>query len=324
MKVVAAAFWILVALAGVAAAQQPYPSGPVTMVIPFAAGGPTDVLGRIVGEAMTRDLGQPVIVENVGGAGGMTGSSRVAKGRKDGSQFVLGTVGTHAQNQTLYAKPQYDAVADFDPVILIAEVPLVLVTNKDVPAKNLQEFIAYAKANVGKLNFGSAGTGSATHLGCVLLNATAGIEAAHVPYRGSGPAMNDIIGAQIQYLCDVVSTAKPQIDAGTVKALAFMGKARSPVLPDLPTADEQGLKGFEAYTWNAIFVAKGTPGDIVKKLHAAALAAMNQPDVKKRLGDLGAQIVSAERTSPEYLGGFVKSEIEKWAGPIKASGARVE
>jgi tripartite-type tricarboxylate transporter receptor subunit TctC len=323
MRRACVALLAFVTLAGSAAAQT-YPTGPVTMVIPFAAGGPTDVLGRIVGENMSKTLGQAVIIENVGGAGGMTGSSRVAKGKTDGSQFVLGTVGTHAQNQTLYAKPQYDSVADFDPVILIAEVPLVLVTNKELPANNLQEFIAYAKANKGKLNFGSAGTGSATHLGCVLLNSTAGIEAAHVPYRGSGPAMNDIIGGQIQYLCDVVSTGKPQIDAGTVKAMAFMGKQRSPVLPNLPTADEQGLKGFEAYTWNAIFVAKGTPPDIIKRLHGAALTAMNDPDVKKRLGDLGAQIVSADRATPEYLGAFVKSEIEKWAAPIKASGARVE
>jgi tripartite-type tricarboxylate transporter receptor subunit TctC len=323
MRRVLIALGALVILAGSAAAQA-YPSGPVTMVIPFAAGGPTDVLGRIIGESMSKSLGQPVIIENVGGAGGVVGSSRVAKGKADGSQFVLGTVGTHAQNQTLYAKPQYDAAADFDPVILIAEVPLVLVTNKELPTNNLQEFIAYAKANKGKLNFGSAGTGSATHLGCVLFNSVAGIDAAHVPYRGSGPAMNDIIGGQIQYLCDAVSTAKPQIDAGTVKAMAFMGKQRSPVLPNLPTANEQGLKGFEAYTWNAIFVAKGTPPKIVKKLNDAAFAAMNDADVKKRLGDLGAQIASAERASPDYLGAFVKSEIEKWAAPIKASGARVE
>jgi tripartite-type tricarboxylate transporter receptor subunit TctC len=323
MRRVSVALLALAAFAGGAAAQT-YPSGPVTMVIPFAAGGPTDVLGRIVGENMSRSLGQAVIIENVGGAGGVVGSSRVAKGKTDGSQFLLGTVGTHAQNQTLYAKPQYDAVADFDPVILIAEVPLVLVTNKELPSHNLQEFIAYAKANKGKLNFGSAGTGSATHLGCVLFNSVAGIEAAHVPYRGSDPAMNDIIGGQIQYLCDAISTAKPQIDADTVKAMAFMGKQRSPVLPNLATADEQGLKGFEAYTWNAIFVAKGTPSDIIQKLHGAALAAMNDAGVKKRLGDLGAQIVSAERASPDYLGGFVKSEIEKWAAPIRASGARIE
>jgi tripartite-type tricarboxylate transporter receptor subunit TctC len=311
------------AVAGTAVAQQ-YPSGPITMVIPFAAGGPTDVLGRIVGEAMSKDLGQPVIIENVGGAGGMTGSSRVAKGKKDGSLMVLGTVGTHAQNQTLYAKPQYDAVADFDPVGLIAEVPLVLIVKPQLPAKSLQEFIAYAKENKGKMNFASAGAGSATHLGCVLLNSTAGIEATHVAYRGSGPAMTDIINGQIDYLCDVVSTGKPQIDAGTVKALAFLGKTRSPVLPNLPTADEQGLKGFEAYTWNALFVAKGTPSDIIKRLNAAAVAAMNAEDVQKRLGDLGAQIVTPDRRTPDYLGQFVKSEIDKWAAPIKASGARQE
>ncbi len=311
------------ALAGTAAAQQ-YPTGPLTMVVPFAAGGPTDVLGRIVGESMAKDLGQPVIIENVGGAGGMTGASRIAKGKKDGSQFLLGTVGTHAQNQTLYAKPQYDAVTDFEPVALIADVPLVLIVKPQLPAKSLQEFIAYAKENKGKMNFGSAGTGSATHLGCVLLNSTAGIEASHVPYRGSGPAMTDLVGGQIDYLCDVVSTGKPQIDAGTVKALAFLGKQRSPVLPNLPTADEQGLKGFEAYTWNALFVAKGTPPEIIKRLNSAAIAAMNADDVQKRLGDIGAQIVTPDRRSSEYLGQFVKSEIEKWAAPIKASGARQE
>jgi tripartite-type tricarboxylate transporter receptor subunit TctC len=313
----------LLALAGTAAAQQ-YPSGPVTMVIPFAAGGPTDVLGRIVGETMAKDLGQPIIIENVGGAGGMTGSSRVAKGKKDGTTFLLGTVGTHAQNQTLYAKPQYDSVNDFDPVALIADVPLVLIVKPTLPAKNLQEFIAYAKANKGKMNFGSAGTGSATHLGCVLLNSTAGIEASHVPYRGSGPAMTDLVGGQIDYLCDVVSTGKPQIDAGTVKALAFLGIKRTPVLPDLPTADEQGLKGFEAYTWNALFATKGTPPEIIAKLNAAAITAMNSEDVRKRLGDIGAQIVTPDRRTPAYLGQFVKSEIEKWAAPIRASGARQE
>jgi tripartite-type tricarboxylate transporter receptor subunit TctC len=323
MHRIAITFCAALALAGTALAQQ-YPSGPVTMVIPFAAGGPTAVLGRILGESMSKDLGQPVGIENVGGAGGMTGASRVAKGKKDGSLMVLGTVGTHAQNQTLYAKPQYDAVTDFEPVALIADVPLVLIVKPTLPAKNLQEFIAYAKANKGKMNFGSAGTGSATHLGCVLLNSTAGIEASHVAYRGSGPAMTDLMSGQIDYLCDVVSTGKPQIDGGTVKALAYLGKQRSPVLPNLPTADEQGLKGFEAYTWNALFVAKGTPTDIIKRLNTAALAAMNAEDVQKRLGELGAQIVTPDRRTPEYLGQFVKSEIEKWAAPIRASGARQE
>ena len=323
MRLAALALSALIASGSAALAQQ-YPTGPITMVIPFAAGGPTDVLGRILGENMSKTLGQAVVIENVGGAGGMTGSSRIAKGKKDGTSILLGTVGTHAQNQTLYAKPQYDAIADFDPVLLIAEVPLVLVTKKALPPNDLKEFIAYVQANKGKMNFGSAGNGSAVHLGCVLLNSAIGSDAAHVPYRGSAPAMNDLISGQIDYLCDIVSTALPQIQAGTVKSIAFLGKARSPVLPDLPTAQEQGLKDFEAYTWNAIFVAKGTPPEIIKRLNEAGLAAMNDEGVKKRLGDLGAQIVSADRATPEYLAGFVKNEIEKWAGPIKASGAKME
>jgi tripartite-type tricarboxylate transporter receptor subunit TctC len=323
MKRIATAMAAMLALAGSAGAQQ-WPTRPVTMVIPFAAGGPTDVLGRIMGERLGQILGQQVVIENVGGAGGMIGSSRISKGAADGSQFLLGTVGTHAQNQTLYANPQYDAAKDFAPVALIAEVPLVLIARKDFPAGNLQEFIAYGKANADKLNFGSAGAGSATHLGCVLLNSTAGLKARHVSYRGSGPAMNDLVGGQIDYLCDVVSTGLPQIQANTVKAIAFLGKTRTPVLPDLATADEQGLKGFEAYTWNAFFMAKTTPPEIVKRLHDATVEAMKSPDVKARLGQLGAMVVSEDRATPEYLDKFVKSEIEKWAGPIKAANVKAE
>jgi len=303
---------------------QTYPSGPVTMVIPFAAGGPTDVLGRIVAEHMAKTLGQSVVVENVGGAGGMTGSSRVAKSKPDGQVIMIGTVGTHAQNQTLYARPQYDAVNDFTPVALIAEVPLVLLTKKALPPNSLQEFIAYAKENQAKMNFASAGNGSAVHLGCVMLNMAIGVTTTHVPYRGSGPAMNDLIGGQVDYFCDTVSGGVPQIQANTVKALAYFGKTRSPALPDLPTAQEQGLAGFEAYTWNAIFVPKGTPEPIVKRLNEVAIAAMEDAGVKERLGKLGAQIVTAERRTPAYLADFVKAEVEKWAAPIKASGARVE
>ncbi len=314
---------VLLLQVGTAVAQG-YPSGPVTMIIPFAAGGPTDVLGRIVAENMSKSLGQSVVVENVGGAGGMIGSSRVAKAKPDGMTIMIGTVGTHAQNQTLYAKPQYDAVADFTPVALIAEVPLVLLTKKALPANNLQEFIAYARQNQSSMNFASAGNGSAVHLGCVMLNMTIGVNTAHVPYRGSGPAMNDLISGQVDYFCDTVSGAVPQVQANTVKALAYFGKTRSPALPDLPTAQEQGLAGFEAYTWNAIFAPKGTPPEIVKKLNDVAVAAMEDGGVKARLGALGAQIVAPERRTPDYLAGFVKGEIEKWAGPIKQSGARVE
>lgn len=314
----------LLCLTAFPAAAQTYPTGPVTMVIPFAAGGPTDVLGRIVAESMSKNLGQPVVVENVGGAGGMTGGSRVAKAKPDGQVIMIGTVGTHAQNQTLYARPQYDAVHDFTPVALIAEVPLVLLTKKTLPANSLKEFIAYAKENQAKMNYASAGNGSAVHLGCVMFNMAIGVNTTHVAYRGSGPAMNDLISGQVDYFCDTVSGGVPQIQANTVKGLAYFGKTRSPALPDLPTAQEQGLAGFEAYTWNAVFAPKGTPETTVKRLNEAAVAAMEDESVKARLAQLGAQIVSPERRTPAYLADFVKAEVEKWATPIKASGARIE
>ncbi len=234
--------------------------------------------------------------------------------------MVVGTVGTHAQNQTLYKKPLYNSVTQFTPVALIAEVPIVLIVRKDLPVKDFKEFVAYAKANQGKMQFGSAGAGSATHLGCVVLNSALGINPTHVPYRGTGPAMQDLVAGRIDYLCEIISTAKPQIDGDKVKALAILTKERSPVLPNLPTALEQGTEGVEAYTWNAIFLPKGVPADIVKKLNEAAVAAMNTPAVKDRLQALGAIIVAPDRRSPEYLGNFVKREIAKWAVPIKASG----
>jgi tripartite-type tricarboxylate transporter receptor subunit TctC len=294
------------------------------MVVPFAAGGPTDVLGRVMAEYMSPILGQQIVVENVGGAGGMTGSLRVARAEPDGYTFVLGTVGTHAQNQTLYKKPQYHAATDFQPVALIAEVPLILITRKDFPADTLEAFIAYAKANQDKMTYGSAGAGSATHLGCVLLNAAMGTKIAHVPYRGTGPAMQDLQGGRIDFLCEIVTTALPQIQGGSVKAIATLTRERSPVLPDLPTANEKGLPGFEAYTWNAFFLPKGTPEPIVKKLHDATVQAMDNPAVRDRLQGLGAMLVAPDRRSPEYLAGFVESEIKKWAEPIRSSGVSVE
>ncbi|HEY1543779.1 MAG TPA: tripartite tricarboxylate transporter substrate-binding protein [Xanthobacteraceae bacterium] len=316
---VAAALISLVA----AASAQEFPTRPMTMVIPFAAGGPTDVLGRIVAARMGEVLGQTVVVENIGGAGGMSGSARVAQAKPDGYTMVLGTVGTHAQGQTLYKRPLYNAATDFTPVALIAEVPLVLITRKDLPVNNLKEFVAYAKKNQDKMSFGSAGAGSATHLGCVVLNSAMGTKITHVPYRGTGPAMQDLQGGRIDFLCEVMSTAKPQIDSGAVKAIAILTKQRSPALPNVQTAIEQGTN-VEAYTWNAIFLPKGAPDAVVKKLNAAALAAMHTPTVKERLQGLGATIVSDDRATPQYLGGFVKSEIEKWAEPIKASGTVVQ
>jgi len=312
----------LLAFAGSAAADS-FPTRPVTMVVPFAAGGPTDVLGRIVAQRMGEVLGQTVVVENVGGAGGMTGGKRVADAKPDGYTMLLGTVGTQAQGQTLYKKPLYNAVTDFTPVALIADVPIALIVRKDLPVNNFKEFVAYAKANQAKMQFGSAGAGSATHLGCVVLNTAMGTNITHIPYKGTGPAMQDLVAGRIDFLCEIVSTAKPQIDSGNVKALAIMTKDRSPVFPNLPTALEQGLD-VQAYTWNALFLPKGAPADVVKKLHDAAVAAMETPAVKDRLQSLGAMIVAPDRRSPEYLGSFVKSEIVKWAAPIKASGVSIQ
>ena len=250
---------LLVALGGVLAAlaigamkvaqADQWPTRPITMVVPFAAGGPSDVVGRIVADRLSDVLGQQVIVENIGGAGGMNGAQRVALANPDGYQVLLGTVGTQAYNQTLYKKPLYNAVDDFAPVVLIAEQPLVLVVHKDFPADSLKSFTDYVKTHAAKLSFGSGGSGSATHLGCVLLNSAMGVNVQHVPYRGSAPALQDLVAGRINYLCDAVSTALPQIRAGTVKPLAVLARHRSAVLPQVPTAQEQGLEGFEANNW---------------------------------------------------------------------------
>jgi tripartite-type tricarboxylate transporter receptor subunit TctC len=306
-----------------AAAAQDYPTRPVTMVIPFAAGGPQDAIGRIFAQRMSEILGQQVVVENVGGAGGMTGSRRVADAAPDGYTMILASVGTHAQNQSLYKKPLYNAATDFTPVAFLAETPIALIVRKDLPASNFKEFIAYAKANQGKMSYGSAGAGSATHLGCVVLNSAIGVDIVHVPYRGTGPAMHDLQAGRIDYLCDIIATAKPQIDGGTVKGIAIMTKERSPVLPDLPTTGEQGVD-VQAYTWSALFLPKGASEAVVKKLNAAAVEAIKTPALQERMKGLGATVARPDQQSPQWLGAFVKSEIEKWAAPIKASGVTAD
>jgi tripartite-type tricarboxylate transporter receptor subunit TctC len=286
--------------------SQDWPTRPVTMVVPFAAGGPADTVGRILASSLSELLGQQVIIENVGGSGGMTGSARVAKAAPDGYQFVLGNVGTHAANQTFYKTPLYNAATDFAPVMLIAQTPLVLLARKDLPANNLKEFIAYAKANQASMQYGSGGAGSASHLACVLLNAAIGINVTHVPYRGAAPAMQDLIAGRIDYQCPDTPIAIPQIQSKMVKAIAILTRDRSPSLPS-----------------QASF-PKGTSAAIVDKLHAATLATINTPAVQTRMREIGADLVASERSSPDYLQKFVEAEIEKWAGPIKASGVSMD
>jgi tripartite-type tricarboxylate transporter receptor subunit TctC len=254
----------------------------------------------------------------------MTGSLRVAQGNPDGHLFVLASIGTHALNQTLYKRPLYNAATDFAPVALVADAPLVLTVRKDLPVADIKEFAAYAKTNQARMQFGSGGTGTSSHIGCVLLGQTVGAEITHVPYRGGGPALLDLIAGRLDYICNIISTAVPAIEAGQVKAIATLSLARSPVLPNLPTAHEQGLKDFEAYTWNAVFMPKATPGDLVGKLNAALVKAMDNQAFRERLAALGLYVVAAERRTPGYLGKFVAAEIEKWAGPITASGATGE
>ena len=322
-RMLLAALGALLALTATASAQ-PYPSRPITMVIPFAAGGPQDTIGRVVAQRMSEILGQQVVIENVGGAGGTTGSVRVKNADPDGYTFVWASVGTHAQSQTLYKRPLYNSVTDFTPVALLAEVPIILTVRKDLPVNNLQEFMAYANANEDKMSFGSAGAGSATHLGCVVLNMALKTNMTHVPYRGTGPAMQDLHAGRIDFLCEIINTAKPHIESGAIKALAIMTKERSPVLPNLPTAAEQGVPGLEAYTWSAVFLPKGTPDEVVKKLNEAVVQSLETPAVKERLEGMGVTLASPERRSPEYMAQFVRSEIAKWAEPIKASGAQIE
>ena len=320
----AAALVVVLSAAAAPAAAQDWPTRPVTLVVPFAAGSGSDILGRIIGPRLAEHLGAPVIVEDVGGAGGMIGAARVMKAPADGYQLLLATAGTHAINQTLYKKPLYNAASDFAPVALVASTPILLVTRPDLPADNLPEFIAYARTNQARMQFGSPGAGSTSHLGCALFNAAIKVEVTHVPYRSTGQALQDLLAGRLDYQCVPIAGVVPQIEGKLIKAIAIMSKQRSPVLPMLATAHEQGLADFEVETWYAIFLPKGTPAAIIRKLHDAAVAAMNVPDVQGRLEELGIEVVAPERRSPDYLAEFVVREIEKWAGPIKASGVSME
>ena len=313
----------LLGAAGAAPAQD-WPNRPVTMVVPFPAGGAVDAIGRIMATRMSEILGRQVVIENVGGAGGMTGAARVAKAPPNGYQFLLGHNGTHAVVPTLYKNPMYQATTDFEPVVLFAEQPTIMTARNDFPAENLREFIAYAKANEAKISYGSAGVGSANHVACVLFNSAAGLNITHVPYRGGALAMQDLLGGRIDYVCNIVTTAISQIEGKLIKPMAILGKNRTPILPNVPSAADQGLPDLDAAAWYAFFLPKGTPAPIVQKLREATIATIETPAVQERLKEIGADLVAPERRSTDYLTKFVVSEIERWGAPLKAAGVTAE
>jgi len=315
---------LMLLLAAAPARAQEWPTRPVTMIVPYAAGGPVDTLGRILGSRLGEVLGQQVIIENVAGAGGMTGSSRVAKAPPDGYTFLMGGSAVLALNQTLYKRPLYDAATDFAPVALVTDSARILITRNDFPATTFPEFVAYARANQHKLQYGSAGAGSGMHVCAILLDQAMGTKITHVPYRGSAPALQDLLGGRIDFVADQISTALPQIQAKSVKAIATLGLERAPGLEQLPTADEFGFKGVDCGSWGAFVFPRGTPEPIVRRMAQAAAQTVESPQIQQRLIDIGVTVPAAERRTPEYLATFIPSEIARWTGPIKASGVSAD
>jgi tripartite-type tricarboxylate transporter receptor subunit TctC len=301
-------------------AAQAWPERPLTMVVPFAAGGGTDLLGRIIAKRLGEVLGQQVIVENIGGAGGMIGSARVVKSPPDGYMMVVGTT-ADAINQSLYKTPLYNLATDLVPAGLMGNQPTVLLARKDFPANTLQEFAAYLKANLKSVQYGSAGAGSTGHLFCELLNAALGIgRVSHVPYRGGGPAMQDLIAGRYDYICTLAPSGKPLLDGNLVKGIAILQPQRSPEIPNLPSTAEQGLPDFDVSTWFGLFFPKDTPAPIVRKLNAALAKTLDTPWVHERFKEIVANVAAPEERSPEFLKKLVESETAKMGAAIRGAG----
>ncbi len=314
-----AAVGCLLILSG-ARAEDRYPTRPITFVVPFAAGGPTDILARLIGQTISPMLGQQVVVEDVTGAGGTIGATRVARADPDGYTFVMGNLGTHAASLGIYQKLAYDPRTDFEPVIIVASTPMVLVTRKTLPVHNLDEAIAYAKASPGKATMGSAGIGSISHLTLLLFNHLTGAGLVHVPYRGLSEATNDLLGGQIDMLFDQVVTATPHILNGSENPIVVTIPQRAPSIPNVPSANEAGLPNLQTVAWSALFAPKKTPAAIVTKVNGAIQKAMEDPTIAKRLAEIGADIPPPEQRSPQALRQLVNSEVDKWVPLIKEAG----
>ncbi len=306
-------------LSAASALAQDWPARNITLIVPFAAGGGIDTNARLQALALAEVLKQTVVVENIGAAGGTVGTARAAKAAPDGYTLLIGNSGTHAYAATLYKSLPYDPVGDFEPVGITTDSPRILVVRKDLAVSNLKEFIAYARANQAKMQYGSAGVGSGTHLPCALLNMVMGVSVVHVPYRGAGPAMQDVVGGRLDYMCDTIQTGAEQATGGMVKGLAVMGPQRVPII-DLPTTSEAGLDGVDATVWNGFFFPKGTPREIVLKMNKAISEMIERPDVKKRMAEFGLTILPAEQRTPEYLASFLPKDIERWGKVIRDAG----
>ena len=306
------------------AAAQDYPTRPITVIVPYAAGGPVDTVARIIAVRMSELLGQQMIIENAGGAGGMTGTARAAKAAPDGYTVLLSGSAVLSQVPQLYAKPLYDPVKDFEHAALFNDSARVLIVRKDFPANNWAEFAAYAKANPNKVQYGSAGMGSGSHTCSILIDMAIGVTLTHVPYRGAGPAMQDLIAGRLDFIPEQISTATPQIKGGTVKPIVTFGTERAPGLENVPSAPELGLKGLDCGAWGGFSFPKGTPKAIVERLAKAASDAVDTPLIVERYKGIGVVVPSKDRRSPEYFTKFVQSEIARWGVPIKASGMKIQ
>ncbi|WP_420998148.1 Bug family tripartite tricarboxylate transporter substrate binding protein [Cupriavidus sp. 30B13] len=308
-------------VAGTAHAQGTYPTKPITMIVPFSAGGTTDILARIVGLQLGKALGQPVVIDNRPGAGGNIGAALAAKAPGDGYTLFMGTIGTHSINQSLYSRLPYDPVKDFAPITRVAMVPNLVVVNPKVPVNNIKELIAYVKANPDKLSYGSSGSGSSMHLSGELFNSMTGLHIQHIPYKGSAPAVNDLLGNQIGLMFDNLPSSYPHVKAGKLRAIAVTSAKRSPALPNVPTVAEAGVPGYEATSWFALYATGGTPQPIVDRINAEVVKILAMPDVQKQMADQGAE---AHPEKPAQLAAFMKTEAVKWAKVVKASGATVD
>lgn len=307
------------ALAGTAFAQT-YPERPITMIVPFAAGGPTDAAARIVGAHMSKTLGQQIIIENITGAGGSVGTTRAAQAKADGYTLIMGHMGTHGAAPALYPNLRYDPVKDFEPVGLAVGTPIVIVAKDSVPVNTLGEFMAYAHEKNTALNMAYAGVGSVSHVTGLMFTSQLKISPALVSYRGTGPALNDLVAGQVDFMCDQIVNVTPQIKAGTIKALAIATPERSPALPDVPTTKEAGMPEYQVSAWNAVFAPKGTPAPIVERLNAALVAALDDRQVRKTLLDLGGVIPDHAERTPQALGHLVASEVARWTPILKVAG----